>query len=64
MDETDRIEGRHVRRRTVGLLIGISIAAKIGMNYLFEGKKLALYLITVGYHIVSYIVAGLIIGSM
>lgn len=49
---------------TIGLIIGLSIAAKIGMNYLFEGRKLGLYLITVGYHLVSYIVMGLIIGAM
>ncbi|MCD9020825.1 DUF1761 domain-containing protein [Cohnella silvisoli] len=49
---------------TVGLLVGLSISAKIGMNYLFEGKKIGLYLITIGYHLVSYLVAGLIIGAM
>ncbi|MCA0756538.1 DUF1761 domain-containing protein [Paenibacillus sp. N4] len=48
----------------VGLLVGISIALKIGMNYLFEGQKLGLYFITIGYHIVSYAAAGLIIGCM
>ncbi|AJY75179.1 DUF1761 domain-containing protein [Paenibacillus beijingensis] len=49
---------------TVGLLIGVSISLKIGMNYLFENAKLPLYLITIGYHLVSYIAAGLIIGAM
>lgn len=49
---------------TVGLLIGVSISLKIGMNYLFEGQKLGLYMITIGYHLVSYAVAGLIIGCM
>lgn len=34
------------------------------MNYLFEGRKLGLYLITVGYHLISYLIAGLIIGVM
>lgn len=48
----------------VGLLIGISASLKIGMNYLFEGHKLGLYFITIGYHLVSYAVAGLIIGCM
>lgn len=48
----------------VGLLVGISISVKIGMNYLFEGRKLGLYWITVGYHLVSYLIAGLIIGAM
>ncbi|QYR21433.1 DUF1761 domain-containing protein [Paenibacillus sp. sptzw28] len=49
---------------TVGLLIGISVSVKIGMNYLFEGKGIQLYLITIGYHLVSYLLAGLIIGAM
>ena len=48
----------------VGLLIGISVSLKIGMNYLFEGHKLGLYFITIGYHLVSYAIAGLIIGCM
>jgi hypothetical protein len=48
----------------LGLLIGISISAKIGMNFLFENRGIGLYLITIGYHLVSYLVAGIIIGSM
>jgi hypothetical protein len=48
----------------VGLLIGISISAKIGMNFLFENKTIGLYLITIGYHLVSYLIAGIIIGVM
>jgi hypothetical protein len=48
----------------MGLLVGLSIAAKIGMNYLFEGKRFSLYLITIGYHVVSYVIAGAILGAM
>jgi hypothetical protein len=48
----------------IGLLIGISVSLKIGMNYLFEDQKLGMYLITIGYHLVSYAIAGLIIGGM
>jgi hypothetical protein len=48
----------------LGLLIGISISAKIGMNFLFENRKVGLYLITIGYHLVSYLIAGFIIGVM
>lgn len=48
----------------MGLLIGLSISAKIGMNFLFEGKTRVLYFITIGYHLVSYLIAGLIIGAM
>jgi len=49
---------------TAGLLVGIGISAKIGMNFLFEDRKLGLFLITIGYHLVSYVIAGLILGSM
>lgn len=49
---------------TIGLLIAISISAKIGMNYLFEGKTSKLFFITIGYHLVSYLVSGIILGLM
>jgi hypothetical protein len=48
----------------VGLLIGLSISVKIGMNFLFESRTLKLYFITIGYHIVTYLIAGMIIGAM
>jgi hypothetical protein len=48
----------------VGLLIGISISAKIGMNFLFENKGLGLYQITIGYHLVTYLLMGIIFGAM
>ncbi|MBW5446026.1 DUF1761 family protein [Cohnella sp. CFH 77786] len=48
----------------LGLLLGLAVSLKIGMNYLFEGRSPTLYLITVGYHIVSFLVSGLIIGAM
>ncbi|MEC0268835.1 DUF1761 domain-containing protein [Paenibacillus anseongense] len=47
----------------VGALIGLSISLKIGMNYLFENAKLPLYFITVGYHLVAYVIGGIIIGA-
>jgi hypothetical protein len=49
---------------TVGLLIGISISVKIGMNFLFESRTLKLYIITIGYHLVTYLLTGIIIGAM
>lgn len=49
---------------TIAMIISICISAKIGMNYLFESRSSRLYLITIGYHIVSYLVAGIIIGLM
>lgn len=57
-------EGTIAAGITVGLLVGISISVKIGMNFLFENKTLGLYWITIGYHLVSYLLAGLIIGAM
>lgn len=48
----------------IGLLMGLSIALKIGMNYLFESRTVGLFLITAGYHLVSYAVAGVILGAM
>ncbi|MFC5704294.1 DUF1761 domain-containing protein [Cohnella faecalis] len=47
-----------------GLLIGIVVSAKIGMNYLFEGRSGGLFIITSGYHVVSFLLSGLIIGAM
>lgn len=47
-----------------GLLIGIAVSVKIGMNYLFEKRPLGLYLITIGYHLVSFLIAGLLIGAI
>lgn len=48
----------------VGLLVGISISVKIGMNFLFESRTWGLYFITIGYHLVTYLIAGIIIGAM
>src|SRR5690242_10031402 len=48
----------------IGLILGVAVSVKIGMNYLFEGRKLPLYLITIGYHLVTFLLSGLIIGLM
>jgi hypothetical protein len=48
----------------MGLLLGLVLALKIGMNYLFEGRTFTLYFITVSYHVASFLVSGLIIGAM
>jgi hypothetical protein len=48
----------------VGLLAGLGfLAPTFGANALFAQKKPALYLIDVGYPIVSLIVAGMILGA-
>ncbi|WP_167747186.1 DUF1761 domain-containing protein [Cohnella luojiensis] len=48
----------------IGLLLGVAVSAKIGMNYLFENHSFALFLITAGYHIVGFVISGLILGAM
>lgn len=50
---------------THGLIIGLGwVAAAFGVNYMFEGKQLKLWLINAGYNVVVFAVMGLIIGSM
>jgi len=39
------------------------VAASIGIQYLFERKSFRLFLINAGYNVVTYIVAGAIIGA-
>jgi len=47
----------------LGLVVGLVIAGTIATNALYEGMKLKLYLITAGFHVISMILAGIIIGS-
>jgi hypothetical protein len=47
-----------------GSIIAISVSAKIGMNYLFENKTRKHYFITIGYHVVTYLLSGIILGLM
>ena len=39
------------------------VATTFGINYMFSGKPLKLYLIDVGYLVVSFFVMGIIIGA-
>lgn len=49
---------------TAGALAGIGwVAASLGIIYLFEGKSLKLFLINAGYLVISFIVAGAILGT-
>ena len=49
---------------TAGALAGIGwVAAAMGINYLYEGKSLKLFLINAGYLVVSLILMGGIIGA-
>jgi len=46
----------------LGLIVGLIIAGTSATNTLYEGMKLKLYLITAGFHVISMIIAGIIIG--
>lgn len=46
-----------------GLVIGLCwVATSFGVNYLFAGRKLALFAVDAGYNVVIFAVMGLIIG--
>jgi hypothetical protein len=47
----------------LGLVVGLVIAGTSATNALYEGMKLKLYIITSGFHVISTILAGTIIGS-
>jgi hypothetical protein len=48
-----------------GLTAGLCwVAASFGINYLFERKKLALFLINGGYHTLQFTLIGLILGAL
>ncbi|MEL6253861.1 MAG: DUF1761 domain-containing protein [Bacteroidota bacterium] len=45
------------------LLCFVFVATSFGVNYLFAQKPLKLYLIDVGYMLVSFFIMGLIVGA-
>lgn len=47
----------------LGLVVGLVIAGTSATNAMYEGMKLKLYMITAGFHVISMIIAGIIIGS-
>ena len=48
---------------TAGALAGIGwVATALGVTYLFEKKSMKLFLINAGYHVVSFVVMGAILG--
>jgi len=48
-----------------GLVIGIGwVTTSIGTNFLFENKSFKHFLITCGYHIVRFLIAGTILGLL
>lgn len=47
----------------VGLLVGIGfVATSFAAGYSFEGRSLALYLVNVGYHLVSLSLLGVLLA--
>jgi len=51
------------RSVTVGLAVGIGwVATAFGVNYLFAGRRFALFAVDAGYNIVLFALMGLIIG--
>ena len=49
----------------VGLLSGLCfVATSFGINYLFAGRSLKLWLIDAGYHVLQFTLYGLVIGLM
>ncbi|GAM99591.1 hypothetical protein U91I_03245 [alpha proteobacterium U9-1i] len=54
---------------TTGMLYGLCaglcwVSASFGINYLFERKPLALFLINGGYHTLQFTLIGLILGAL
>jgi hypothetical protein len=46
-----------------GALAGVGwVATSLGITYLFERKPLSLYLIDAGYHVVSFMLSGAVLG--
>jgi hypothetical protein len=46
-----------------GFTIGLSwVVSSFGMNYLFAGRDLRLFLIDGGYHLVQFVLYGIILG--
>ena len=49
---------------TTGALLGVVVALAFGINYLFEGKPLGLWLINGSYNVVVFAAMGVIIGVL
>ncbi len=51
------------RSVVVGLVVGVGwVATSFGVNYLFAGRRLALFAVDAGYNVVLFALMGLIIG--
>jgi len=48
-----------------GVVIGLGwVTTSIGTNYLFEGKSFKLFAITCGFHVVRFVIAGVLLGLL
>lgn len=51
------------RAIVVGLVVGVGwVSTSFGVNYLFAGRRLALFAVDAGYNVVLFALMGLIIG--
>ncbi|HEY1385520.1 MAG TPA: DUF1761 domain-containing protein [Dongiaceae bacterium] len=49
----------------VGLAVGIGwVATSFGVNYLFAGRRFALFAVDAGYNVVAFALMGLVIGLL
>jgi hypothetical protein len=46
----------------IALLLSIVICAKLAVNYFFEGKSLKLYGLTAGFHVIPYLIGGILLA--
>ena len=47
----------------VGLVVGVGwVATSFGVNYLFAGRRLALFAVDAGYNVVLFALMGLVLG--
>ena len=57
------VYGLSPRSFVVGLVVGVGwVATSFGVNYLFAGRRLALFAVDAGYNVVLFALMGLIIG--
>jgi hypothetical protein len=48
-----------------GLIVGVCfVAATFGINYQFAGRSMTLWLIDAGYHVVQFLLFGLVLGLL
>lgn len=46
----------------IALLISLVLAGKIAVNYIFENRSFKLYWLTIGFHIIPFLLGGIVIA--